>query len=172
MEIFSALANLTPESVLRGCSASADIKVIALSSEPSYIADTMYSDPEGTIESIQSTGKLVQANKRPNQIHWGLLALVATESLFTHFYFPKWELPVIATSMPPAFAVICCRKLFRRAGFWILVAAITVLFWMVNARIMSWINRLGVLSIALVGGIEMIAVMAIVVRVYPEAKKR
>jgi len=161
--------NGTAEPVSRAAQLSADIKLIALCSEPRYIADAMHSEPAITQQTIEPSKTIL--TKR-NQAHWGMIALVALESLCCDIYFPEWRLTVIATSMPAAFLIAVLKKLYGRAGFWMLLPAFTVFFWLINARMRTWINALGILSLALVGGVEMIALAAVVVRVYPEAKKR
>lgn len=115
----------------------------------------------------------VESNKKRAHIHWPLIAILASETLFGERYFPGWRLQMIATTMPAAFAVICGRKLYGKVGYWILIAALTILFWVVNLRLRSWMNDVGtILALAIVGVPEMLAIMAVVVRVFPEAKTR
>lgn len=115
----------------------------------------------------------LEKERRPAKIHWPLLAILALETLLGERYFPGWRLQMIATTMPTAFAVICGSKLYAKKGYWILIAALTMLIWVVNLNLRSWMNDVGiVLALGIVGVPEMLAIMAVVVRVFPEAKTR
>lgn len=121
---------------------------------------------------MQTQEALANDHKKPSQIHWPLISMIGLATLLGDIYFPSWRFPLVVTVLPAAFVITVLRKLYSRAGFWMLVAAFTILFWMINARLKDWINGLGVLSLATVGLAEMIAIAAVIVRVYPEAKTR
>lgn len=121
---------------------------------------------------MQTEEALAKDHKKPSQIHWHLIGVIAVETLLGDRYFPGWRLPMIATSMPAAFVIISLKKLYDRAGFWMLVAAFTILFWIINARLKDWMNGVGILSLVTVGAVEMLFIAAVIVRIYPEAKTR
>lgn len=122
---------------------------------------------------MQGNETPLESDKTPTQIHWFLIAIIALETVLGDRYLPGWRVPVIATTMPAAFAIICGRKLYSRVGYWILIALLTMLFWIINSQLRNWMNGIEtILSLAVVGGVEMLAIMAVTVRVFPEAKKR
>lgn len=121
---------------------------------------------------MQTGEALVKDDKKPGINHWVLWGMIGTATLLGEAYFPGWRFPLVVTAMPAAFVISLLRKLYGRAGFWMLVVAFTILFWMINARMKDWLNALGILSMATVGAVEMILIAAVIVRVYPEAKTR
>ena len=97
---------------------------------------------------------------------------MALAGLFCDIYFPEWRLAVLATIIPAGFCIAVLKKLHGQIGFWMLLAAFTILFSLINARIHIWMNGLGLLSLIVISFTEALALGAVVVRVYPEAKTR
>lgn len=121
------------------------------------------------------TEALVNDGKKTSNIHWIFMAVVLFESVISYAYFPGWAFPVVTTTIPLAFAALCSQKVIgapRNIAYWLFVSTFTMLFWALNARLRIWMNHVGILSVLILGVPESIGAMAVVVRLFPEAKKR
>ena len=121
--------------------------------------------------TIDQADNLSAAAREPSQTHWIFIAIVILETLLSDVYFQGWASTIVTTTTPAAFAIICGKKTHRKIGYWLLIAAFTALFWILNSRLRPWMNHLGILAIGLVAFAEIMLGMAVVVRAFPQLRR-